>query len=166
MRYALVPALALFVGPLAVYALIWGIGPLLDVLVTVEALLLTLAGFVALIIAHEVVHAVGWMIAGRLPPRSIRFGIDRKTLSPYARAMTPLRARAYRIGAALPLLVTGIAPWLLALFTADARLAMIAALLISGAVGDLYVLWAIREVPGQARVLDHPSSAGCYVLPD
>lgn len=166
LRLALIPALALFALPLLVYSLRWGSGPLLDSVAGLDGLALALVGFALLIVAHELVHAAGWIVFRRLSPRAIRFGLDVKTLSPYARALVPMRARAYRIGAALPLLVTGIVPWLWALHTGNALLAVLAALLISGAVGDLLVLWAIRAVPAHARVIDHPSNAGCYVLPD
>lgn len=166
LRLALLPALLLLALPLLLFALRWGGGPLWDSAAGLGGLARTLGGFTLLIVAHELVHTAGWVVCGRLPLRAIRFGLDAKTLSPYARALVPMRARAYRIGAALPLLLTGVLPWLVALARGDGLLALLGALLISGAVGDLLVLWAIRAVPADARVLDHPTSAGCYVLPD
>ncbi|MGQ9888531.1 MAG: DUF3267 domain-containing protein [Aggregatilineales bacterium] len=166
LRRALLPALSLLLIPLAVFAWLWGVDLLLNALTSLESLALALLGFALLIVAHELVHAIGWVVFGRLPLSAIRFGVDRKTLSPYACALLPMPAGAYRVGAALPLLVTGVVPWLLALLTGSGALAVVSALLISGAVGDLLVLSVIRSVPAQARVIDHPSNAGCLVLPD
>lgn len=165
-QQAIVPALALLVAPLLVYWVLWGLGGFLPAIFSPPGLLLIVGGFFALVIAHEVVHAVGWMVFGGVPPAEIRFGLDRATLSPYAHARTAMPATGYRIGAALPLLLTGILPWLAALLLGSPPLAALSAVLISAAIGDLYVLWVIREVPGGAQVLDHPAQAGCYVLLD
>lgn len=166
LRRVLIPTLGLLLVPALVFAQAWGLDRLLDAVVNWESFLLTLLGFVLLMVAHELVHAVGWAFFGRLPLRAIRFGVDRKTLSPYAHVPLPMPARAYRIGAALPLFITGVVPWLLALLTGSGVLAALGALLISGAAGDLFVLWIIRDVPANARVIDHPTNAGCFVLPD
>ncbi len=165
LRLALAPALLLLALPLLIFALRWGGAPLWDGVAGLAGLARGLAGFALLTAAHELVHAAGWVVFGGLPLRAIRFGLDAKTLSPYTRALLPMPARAYRIGAALPLLFTGVLPWLAALHTGSGLLALLGALLISGAVGDLLVLWVIRALPAQARVLDHPTGAGCYVLP-
>lgn len=166
LRRALIPTLALLLAPLVVFALLWRADLLLDAVTSLGSFVLVLLGFVLLVVAHELVHAAGWAVFGRLPLSAIRFGVDGKTLSPYARALLPMPASAYRVGAALPLLLTGVVPWLLALLTGSGPLAVVSALLISGAVGDLLVLWVIRDVPAQARVIDHPANAGCFVLPD
>jgi hypothetical protein len=128
-----------------------------------DNILLFLIWLLLLIVAHEAVHGFGWMTAGGVGPRHIRFGIDRKTFSPYCHLTTPIRAAAYRYGAALPLVVTGILPLTAGLLTDTPVLTMLSAIMISAAVGDLFVLWVIREVPGNALVIDHPTQAGCYV---
>ena len=73
---------------------------------------------------------------------------------------------AYRIGGILPLIFTGLIPWMIGLVLADAVITMLGSLLIAGAVGDIYVLWSLRNVPSSARVIDHESNAGCVVLLD
>ncbi|MBI5958553.1 MAG: DUF3267 domain-containing protein, partial [Chloroflexi bacterium] len=65
---------------------------------------------IGLLIAHELLHAVGWMLAGGFGWDQVSFGIDRKTLSPYTHIHAPMPARAYRIGAVLPGIVTGLLP--------------------------------------------------------
>lgn len=165
-RHALIPALLLLVLPVLIYLLLWGFDGFFSSVFSLPGLLAGVAGFFVLVIAHEVVHAAGWVVFGGVNPANIRFGLDRASLSPYAHARTAMPATGYRIGAALPLFLTGVAPWLAALLLGSPVLAVLGGILISSAIGDLYVLWIIREVPGSARVLDHPSQAGCYVLLD
>jgi len=127
----------------------------------------TILYLILLVIAHEIVHAVAWKFASGLPWSRFSFGIDKKSLSPYCHAEAPMEVRAYRIGAGAPLVVVGILPYVVALLTADSRLALLSAALISAAVGDIYVLWSLRGVPDGALCLDHPSQAGCIVyLPE
>ncbi len=123
-----------------------------------------LVAIIGLTIGHEVTHAVGWIVAGRLNPRVIRFGIDRKTLSPYAHSTVPMKARAYRIGGLLPTLTTAILPGIYALITGYAPAALWAAIMLVGALGDFAVIWLIRDVPPHAHVIDHPKKAGCIVI--
>ncbi len=122
-----------------------------------------LIAVVVLIVLHEVIHAVTWMIAGRVSWRNISFGFAWKALSPYAHVAVPIPARAYRVGTAMPGLVTGVVPAVVALLIASGPLMLVSAMLIAGAVGDAIVLWVIRAVPGDVLVLDHPSAAGCFV---
>ncbi len=128
---------------------------------------LHLLGFVlvvALLVLHEVTHGVGWIIFGRVPVNQIRFGFALKTMTPYAHAQTAMLVTGYRIGAVLPLIITGIVPAIIGIVTGQAWLTVAGAVMIAGASGDLVVLWAIRDVPADARVIDHPTNAGCYVV--
>lgn len=120
-------------------------------------------GSLLLIVVHELVHALTWMIAGRAPRSAIAFGFAWSALSPYTHLKLPIRARAYRLGVVMPGIVTGLLPGLIALAIGNGPLMLISTLLIVGAVGDLLVLWVIRAVPDEVLVLDHPSAIGCFV---
>ena len=117
-----------------------------------------------LLILHEATHAVAWKFASGLPWSSFTFGVQWKTATPYCHSIEPMSIRAYRIGAISPLIVTGILPWVLAFVWGDVELAMAAAILISGAAGDLYILWAIKDLPDEVLLQDHDTQAGCLVL--
>ncbi len=93
----------------------------------------------------------------------ISFGVDRASLTPYTHIAAPMTARAYRIGAMTPGLLTGALPTLAAWVSGSGALSLIGALMSVGAVGDLIVLWVIRRVPGDTLVMDHPTNAGCWV---
>ena len=146
--------------PLIPFSLIWGREPLLIAFTNPSVIIPALI----LVVVHEVLHAIGWKFAGGLSFRDFKFGIAWKTLSPYCHASQPMAARAYRIGAILPGIVLGLLPVVISTLTGDGFLAIIGALLTAGAVGDVYVLWLLRDVPSDARVIDHPERAGCIVL--
>lgn len=153
-------SLALMLVPILLYMSVWGWRSLF-------------AGFdefifVALVVFftlwHEGFHAIGWKYWGNLRWRDLKFGFAWRALAPYCHAKAPMRADAYRFGAALPGVMTGLVPFLGALVVGNGMMAMASAVMISGAVGDIYVLWIMRDVPQDAIVLDHPSNAGCIVI--
>jgi len=156
-------ALILLIVPLITHIILNGFNSFIDTTFNLKTLLLAIPMFIAFIIAHELIHAIGWVIFGRFSPKHIKFGFDRATLSPYAHAKVSMRANAYRIGAALPGIITGLIPILYGISIADGASTLLGAIMTSSAVGDIYVLWVIRNVPNQAIVRDHPSQAGCFV---
>ncbi|MFK7848175.1 MAG: DUF3267 domain-containing protein [Rhodothermales bacterium] len=117
-----------------------------------------------LVFLHEGTHAVAWKLSSGLPWSSFTFGIQWKTVTPYCHSVKPMDVRAYRIGAIMPLLVTGILPWIIGLVLDDADLAIASAILISGAGGDLYILWSVKDLPAGVMLQDHDEKAGCIAL--
>ncbi len=101
---ALMPSIVLTIAPLLPHVAIWGV----RVGFNARDYLLGFVAFVVLIVAHEAVHALGWILFAGVAPKDIRFGIAWKTLSPYAHSMVAMPARGYRVGVVLPLIVTGI----------------------------------------------------------
>ncbi len=132
---------------------------------TLPSTLLFLVVLVAGILTHEAIHGLAWAFFGRLPLRRIRFGFQASTLTPYAHALDPLPARAYRLGAVLPALLLGGLPFLVGTIVGSPSLALFGMIFVFAAGGDLLVLWLIRAVDARALVQDHPSRAGCIVLP-
>ena len=123
----------------------------------------TVVWLIVLVIVHEGVHAIAWKTSSGLPWSQFSFGIDKKSLSPYCHANAPMDVRAYRIGGAAPLLLVGIVPLIYAILAASSMWALLSAVMISAAVGDIFVLWSLRNVPDGALCLDHPSQAGCII---
>lgn len=92
------------------------------------------------------------------------FGINWRTLTPYAHIKVPITARAYRWGAFMPGLVLGLIPCLIAVLTGSGWLLVVGAVFILVAGGDFLVLWLLRGVPAGALVEDHPTAIGCRVV--
>lgn len=124
--------------------------------------------FLALIggvVVHEGLHGLAWWLAGRPSPDAIRFGFQWKTLTPYAHCTEPMAARAYRIGAATPGVALGLLPCAVGLWTGNAAWFTFGLFFTLAAGGDALILWLLRGVAPDRLVEDHPSRAGCYVLP-
>ena len=122
------------------------------------------AVFLVGVVVHEAIHGVAWKLASGEPWRALRFGVQLKTLTPYAHCTEPMSARAYRAGAAAPGVALGLAPVLVALVTGNGALAAFGLFFTLAAGGDALVLWLLRGVAPDRLVADHPTLAGCLVL--
>lgn len=116
------------------------------------------------IVVHELVHGISWVLLGRKPFSSVKFGFQWKTLTPYAHLKEPVEVNAYRLGAFLPGFVLGILVYSLSLVLGDGNLLLFGLLHTSAAGGDWLVLWLLRKVKSGTLVEDHPTHAGCYVI--
>jgi Putative zincin peptidase len=125
----------------------------------ISAMLLGVVG----LMVHEPLHGVGYLWAGASRD-SVRFGVQWSKLMAYAHCLAPLRASKYRVCGALPGLVLGIIPTLGGLMVGSGGLLLFGVSMLFCSGGDAAVLWAIRGVPGEAWVKDHPSLSGCIVL--
>ena len=150
--------ITLLIVPIAVYLLVYGLGDDLDLT------LWWVVWMFGLLLLHEGTHAVAWKLASKLPWSAFTFGVQWKTATPYCHSTEPMGVQAYRIGALMPLFVTGLLPWGVSLAAGYPDLAFASAFLISGASGDLYVLWSMRDLPNDVLVQDHDTKAGCVVL--
>lgn len=112
--------------------------------------------------AHELIHGLAWVWFGKISIKDIKFGL--KSLAPYTHCKVPIRAKAYRMGAFMPVLLLGVLPYTIGLLAGNGWLPAFGLVYILAAGGDLLVLWILRGVDGQALVEDHPSQAGCYVM--
>ena len=120
--------------------------------------------FFGSVVVHELLHAAGFIIVGRVPRTAVSYGINWKGLAPYAHCEAAMTASAYRTSVVLPLLILGIIPAIMGLTWGNFALTLWSTTMMAAAGGDIAVLWAIRHVPGAAVVRDHPSQAGCEVL--
>ena len=148
------------VVPLIPFNLIWGQDPLMASFTNPSIIVPALI----LVVIHELLHAITWKFAGGLAFRDFKFGVMWKTLSPYCHATKPMTARAYRIGAIMPGIVLGLFPIVMGTLIGEGFLTVLGALLTAGAVGDVYILWLLRQVPQSTFVIDHPTRAGCIIL--
>ncbi len=152
--------LGLFLGMAGIYRLIWGTfssGGFFD---GWQFWVVFIVG----IIVHEGIHGFTWMIAGNIPVNQIKYGVQWKTLTPYAHSKIPMPKSAYQIGAALPGIILGVLPYILGLTTGNAWVVYFGILFTTAALGDALILWLIRDVDSNMLVEDHSTQAGCYVI--
>ncbi len=147
------------------YLAAWGVGNLLvgaSRFVQLASLLLAL--FVGIPL-HELIHGIAWIYFGKQTLKDAEFGVDWKTLTPYAHLKVRIPVTAYRLGALIPAVLLGCVPYAIGLLTGEAWFAIFGLFFLFGAGGDLLIVWLIRHVDRSALVEDHPSRAGCYVYP-
>ena len=117
------------------------------------------------VVAHELLHGVGFRYFAGVSWRDIRFGVHVKYLVPYASSHVPMTVEAYRGVTVLPGIVTGILPLLVGLATGSLAWTAFGAILLGGAGGDALILWYIRHLPRGTIVRDSQSLIGCEVVP-
>jgi hypothetical protein len=114
--------------------------------------------------AHELLHALVFGAFARGGYRSVKFGVDRSTYTPYCHCTTPIRVQWYRVGALLPLLLMGVVPFVISLFSGSFGYWLFGYFYIIAAGGDLVALKMLKNIPAHRKVLDHPEKMGFYVL--
>ena len=113
---------------------------------------------------HEVLHAIGFLIFGKLKIEQVQIGIKWKYLTPFAHCKMPLKASVYRLALLLPAILLGIFPSLAALIIGKSWLLIYGILFTVSAGGDFLILWIIRKVRSDELVKDHPERCGCFII--
>ncbi len=121
-------------------------------------------GLPILILFHEAVHAIAWMLLGKLPLKAFKFGIFWQGFMPYCHCKEAMSVRVYSWGALMPLCIT-VPVFVGSLFVWPSLwLALLAALSLSGCWGDVLLFQKLRAMKQNDLVLDCPDEAGCDVL--
>ncbi len=144
------------------FAVVWGFEPIKnasDILLPWYFFPIFIVG----IVAHELIHGLSWMFAGRLSFKQMKFGFQVKTLTPYAHCTVPIPKSAYVFGTLMPALILGLFPFLLSLINGSGWLFILSILFTFASAGDFLIVYLIRNVPWSALVEDHPKNAGCFV---
>ena len=113
---------------------------------------------------HEILHALGFLIFGKLEFSQVKIGIIWKFITPFAHCRIPLKASVYRIALLLPAIILGIVPSIIAIINGKSWLLIYGTLFTVLAGGDFLILWIIRKVRSDELVEDHPQRCGCYIV--
>jgi hypothetical protein len=113
---------------------------------------------------HEVLHAIGFLIFGKLKYSQVQIGVKWKFLTPYAHCKVPLKASVYRIALLLPAILLGVIPSIIAYIFGIGWLLIYGILFTILAGGDILVFWIIRKVNNNELVKDHPEQCGCFIV--
>ena len=123
--------------------------------------MLFIVGFGVGVAVHELIHGFTWMWATRSGFSHLRFGLLQGGV--YCHIDVPMSKRKYVVGALMPLLLLGVVPFLLSFATNSLWLMLFGAIFIGCAMGDVLIVWAIRNESPDTLVYDHPSEPGCVV---
>ena len=123
-----------------------------------------IAAFILGSFLHEVLHAVGFLIFGKLKISQVKIGIIWKFITPYAHCRVPLKASVYRIALLLPAVLLGIIPSIVAIIIGKSWLLIYGTIFTVLAGGDILIFWIIKKVKSNELVKDHPEQCGCYII--
>lgn len=137
----------------------WGFGPWL--LRYVMWLLIFVAVLLVGVFVHEGLHGVAIVLLARGGWRSLEFGFDRKTLSPFAHSRVPLRVWQMTVVCLAPLVGLGLLPAVAAVMEGSVFVYALSVIFIVASGGDmLYVGMLVRYAKGRDWVRDLPDAVG------
>ncbi len=117
-----------------------------------------------LIALHEVLHALGFIIFGKARAKDISFGFAPHQGMFYCSCSKVITARAYALTLILPVILTGILPFIFVIIWGNVFWIMIFSIMISGGAGDLIMLNQVIKLRSDQLVLDHPKGMAFYKI--
>ncbi len=126
-------------------------------------LIFFIIGYIILIFLHEVSHLIGFVIFGRVPWRSLEYGLNLKLGIAYATTNELVQNRSMKQVLLLPFWLTGVLPTIIGLMINHSILVLLGAWLIAGAVGDFAMYKELRKVSDDAWIKDDPELPKLYV---
>lgn len=127
------------------------------------SILLFIVYYIILIVLHEIFHLIGFMIFGKVPFRSLDYGVNLKMGVAYATTKEPICNKAMKKALLLPFWTTGVIPAAFGLYFNSTMLVVLGAWLIAGAVGDFAMYFALRKYPNTYWVKDDPDFPRLYL---
>ena len=125
--------------------------------------ILFLFSFLVLIVVHELIHGLTWGIFAKEHFKSIEFGVIWQMLTPYCTCSETLTKRQYLLGAAMPTLLLGFLPAVVAAVLGSVWLLILSVFMMFGGGGDFLIILKILFFRPQAedvRFYDHPYECG------
>jgi hypothetical protein len=118
---------------------------------------------VGALVAHELLHAAGFVAAGARGS-DLWFTASLRRGAAYAGCRRPVTARGYRGATLLPGIVLGALPLVFGLAVGSHAIGLFGALLLGAAGGDLHQIWLLRGVPPDHLVAEDPADPHVLVL--
>ena len=126
-----------------------------------------IAVMIVLTVIHELIHGAAWSLFCENGWKDIDFGFIVQYLTPYCTCATPLPRWSYVIGALAPLVILGVVPYIIGLFSCSAYVLFLGIIMILAAGGDIMLtikLLKFKAEGSEVLVYDHPTEAGSVVF--
>jgi hypothetical protein len=149
-----IPVLMMIGLFLLAYNALWGIESMAVVFRHPLAGIALLVSYPLGILVHEWLHALGFAGFGGASWKMIRIGVFR--LTAFCQCDMPVFAPSFRAAIVLPGLLLGILPVVIALIFGFGWWLLFGALMASAALGDVLILWALRNVPRRGKIVYRP----------
>ena len=113
---------------------------------------------------HELIHALifGLFVKGGF--KTLSFGVEPRTCSPWCHCKSEMSVLLYRIAALTPFFIMGVIPLLAAYLMNSPALLVFGYLYCLGGAGDWLSVYLTRKLKWKDRVKDHPSKLGFFIV--
>lgn len=127
-------------------------------------IIVIIAIYVAGLVCHEGLHALGAIIFGKCPPKEITFGVIPKQMMLYCHVKKPLSVKSYCALLLLPVIVTGIIPLVISSIFGNIFLVVVFSMLVSGGAGDFIMFKSLLRYDTKQLIIDHPQAPAYYLV--
>ena len=112
------------------------------------------------IVLHEAIHALFFSFFLPSKFRGVEFGFNKDHGMPFVHIKEPISVLGFRIGAIMPLIILGILPAALGLYSGYLSLTAFGVLFTISASGDLLLITRTRSLPSTQKIKDLPDKIG------
>lgn len=116
------------------------------------------------IIIHEIIHAVFFSFFLRSKFQGVKFGFNKEHGIPYVHILEPISVLGFRVGAVMPLILLGIVPAILGLYSGSFAFTAFGALFIISASGDILLISKTWGLSKDTKIKDLSDRIGFEVL--
>ena len=127
-------------------------------------ILIVLVGLVFGVVLHELLHALGGIIAGKLSTKDIKFGMNLKQGLFYCHLSKAMKVSQYRFVLLLPVVITGIIPLIICTIFGNIFMVLLFCFMVSGGAGDIIMFFSLMKEDKDTKILDHSSAPAFYLL--
>ncbi|RNF39926.1 DUF3267 domain-containing protein [Planococcus salinus] len=122
-----------------------------------------LAGYVVLIVLHELFHLIGFVVFGKVTVSSLQYGINLKMGIAYATTRTPVQNKAMKKALLLPFWTTAVLPTIVGFWLDSQVLVLLGAMLTAGAMGDFVMYRGLLKERNSAWIVDDPEKPKLHI---
>ena len=119
--------------------------------------------YIVLIVLHEICHLIGFLLFGRVPISSLKYGVNLKMGVAYATTTKRLHNKAMKKALLLPFWLTGVIPAVVGFMINSNLWLTLGAWLIAGAVGDFAMYAKLRKFPKDYLIQDDSNLPKLYI---
>lgn len=159
---AVIIMLPFVIADLVIYFIINQTGST-DLSFTFNEYIVFLIVFIIMVVLHEAIHGLTWGFFAKGHMNAINFGIIWKALTPYCTCAEPLTKWQYIVGGAMPTLILGFGPAIIAAALGSLWLLVLSVFMIFAGGGDFFIIVKMLLYrPQNKKVLyyDHPYECG------
>lgn len=150
------------------YLIYWAVGNEIEVIdYGISEVIVALLFLGGMVLVHECIHGIVWAIYARGHFSSIAYGMAWEGLSPYCTCNEPLTKGQNIIALAMPVVVQGVIPAMIAILNGWDTLFLIALMMIMLGGGDIICigrLVAYKTRQNRCMFIDHPYKCGFVVM--